>query len=157
MCVQKHAPTHSLVVIPTWSDMQSNDHWDHCSYHTSWIDIAMSLNRTYINLRHNDYPVIYLLCVAHQHVGLAFKASSNPNSLYESETLSSKSARNSGKSYNPLYVNNSTAFVATRRSNWVILLHFQIDTSCIWFYQFSKASSESEDVELELCQPNFCQ
>ena len=41
MCGQKNVPIHPLVMKPIWSNMHSNDHWDHFSHHISQLDSAL--------------------------------------------------------------------------------------------------------------------
>jgi hypothetical protein len=95
------------------------------------------------------------LCVPHHLAGVSFKASSISNNLYCVGTLASNSNKKDSKGFRPLKVGKLLTVVPIQRTSLVNLAHLLVDTSYIFFFQFSSASSESDEHALSLCQLRF--
>jgi hypothetical protein len=99
--------------------------------------------------------VILLLCVPHHLVGVAFRASSIAKNLCCVGTLASKSDRKASKGFRPSNVGKLLTVVPIQRTSLVNLAHLLVDTSYIWFFQFSSASYESDEHALSLLHLRF--
>jgi hypothetical protein len=106
---------------------------------------ACAENHVVIKVRHCAQSVILLLCVPHHLAGVAFRASSIANNLCCVGTFSSKSDRKASKGFIPSKVGKLLTVVPIQRTSLVNLAHLLVDTSYIWFCQFSSASSESDE------------
>jgi hypothetical protein len=99
--------------------------------------------------------VVFLLCIPHHLVGVAFMASSISNNIYCVGTLVSKYDRKDSKGFRPSNVGKVLTVVSIQQTSLVNLAHLLVDTSYIWFYQFSNTSSESDEHALSLRQLIF--
>ena len=94
--------------------------------------------------------MIVCLCVPHHLFGVVFRASSIANNLYFIDTLASKLEKKVSKGVKPSNVGKLLTVVLIQRTSLVSLAHLLVDTSYILFYQFSSASSESDEHVLSL-------
>jgi hypothetical protein len=99
--------------------------------------------------------MIFILYIPHHLAGVVFRASSIVNNLYCVGTLVSKSDRKVSKGFRPSNVGKVLTIVSIQRTSLVNLAHLLVDTSYIWFFQFSNASSESDEHALSLHQLRF--
>jgi hypothetical protein len=76
---------------------------------------------------------------------VALKASSIANNLCCVRTLSSKSDRKDSNGFRPSNVGKLLTIVLIYQTSLVNLAHILVDTSYIWFYQLSSASSEFDE------------
>jgi hypothetical protein len=120
------------------------------SQHTSYAE-----NRVVIKVQHWVQYVILLLCVPHHLVGVAFRPSSISNNLCFIGTLVSKSDRKAYKGFRPSNVGKLLTVVLIQQNYLVNLAHIMVDTSYIWFCQFSSASSKFDEHALSLHQLRF--
>jgi hypothetical protein len=95
------------------------------------------------------------LCVPHHLDGVALKASSIAKNHCCIGTLSSKSDKKVSKGFRPSKVGKLLTVVPIQRTSLVNLAHLLIYTSYILLYQFSSASSESDEHALSLRQIRF--
>jgi hypothetical protein len=112
-------------------------------------------NRVVIKVRHSVQSVILLLCVPYHLSGVAFMTSSIANNLCCVGTLVSNSDKKFSKGFSPSNVGRVLTIVPIQRTSLVSLAHILVDTSYIWFCQFSSASSESDEHVLSLLQLRF--
>jgi hypothetical protein len=112
-------------------------------------------NRVVIKVRHYVQSVILLLCVPHHLVGVSFRVSSIANNLCCVGTLISKSERKASRRFRPSKVGKLLIVVPIQQTSLVSRAHLLVDTSYIWFFQFSSASSESDEHALSLRQLRF--
>jgi hypothetical protein len=96
-----------------------------------------------------------VLCVPHHLAGVSFKASSISKKCFCVGTLSSKSNKKVSNGFRPSKVGKLLIVVPIHCTSLVNLAHLLIDTSYILFYQFSSASSESDEHALSLRQLRF--
>jgi hypothetical protein len=92
------------------------------------------------------------LCVPHHLAGVAFKASSISINLYCVGTLSSNFDKKVSKGYRPSKVGKLLTIVQIQGTYLVNLAHILVENSYILFYQFSSASSKSDEHALSLHQ-----
>jgi hypothetical protein len=112
-------------------------------------------NYAVIKVQHCVQSVILLLCVPHHIAGVAFRASSIANSLHCAGTIVSKSIKKDSKGFRPSKVGKLLVVVPIQRNSLVSRAHLLVDTSYIWFCQFSGASFESDEHTLSLHQLRF--
>jgi hypothetical protein len=117
--------------------------------------ITCTENRTVIKLRHCVQSVMFLLCVPHHLDDVAFMASSIANNLCCVGTLVSNSDNNFSKDFSTSNVGKILTVVPIQRTSLVSLAHLLVETSYIWFCQFSSASSESDEHVLSLFHLRF--
>jgi hypothetical protein len=86
---------------------------------------------------------------------VAFRASSIANILCCVGTFASKYDRKDCKGFRPLKVGKLLTVVSIQQNSLVNLAHLLVDTSYIWFYQFSSASFESNEHALSLFHLRF--
>jgi hypothetical protein len=108
-----------------------------------------------IKVRHCTQSVILFLWVPHHLVGVAFRASFIANNLCCVGTLASKYNRKSSKGFRPSNVGKLLTVVPIQLTSLINRAHLLVDTSYIWFCQFSSASSESDEHTLSLRQLKF--
>jgi hypothetical protein len=123
-------------------------------YFTSQLPTCAN-NQAVIKVRHCVQSVIFLLCVPHHLAGVAFKASSIANILCCVGTLVSKFERKASRGFRPSKVGKLFIVVPMQQNYLVSRAHLLIDTSYIWFCQFSSASSQSDEHALSLRQLKF--
>jgi hypothetical protein len=116
---------------------------------------ACAENHTVIKVRHWVQSVILLLCVPRHLASVAFRVSSISNNLCCISKIVSKYDRKSSKGFRPSNVGKLLTVVPIQQTSLVNLAHIMVDTSYIWFYQFTNASSESDEHTLSLCQLRF--
>jgi hypothetical protein len=75
--------------------------------------------------------MMFLLCVPHYLVGVAFRASSMANSLCCIGTVVSKSDRKDSKGFKPSNVGKLLNVVPIQRTSLVNIAHLLVDTSYI--------------------------
>jgi hypothetical protein len=112
-------------------------------------------NRVVIKVQHCFQSIIFLVCVPHHLLGVDFMASSISNSLCCLGTLVLNSDKKLSREFSPSNVGRLLTIVSIQRTSLVSLAHLLVDTSYIWFYQFSSASSESDEHALSLHQLKF--
>jgi hypothetical protein len=95
---------------------------------------------------------MFPLCVPHHLAGVAFMASSIANNLFCVGTLVSKSDKKFSKGFSPSNVGKLLTVVSIQRTYLVSLAHLLVETSYIWFCQFSSTSSKSDEHVLLLRQ-----
>jgi hypothetical protein len=123
-------------------------------YLTSQLYVCAE-NHTVINVRHCIHFVILLLCIPHHLAGVDFRASSIARNLCGVGTLDPNSDRKASKGFKPSNVGKLLTIVPIQQTSLVNLAHLLVDTSYIWFCQFSSASSESDEHVLSLRQLRF--
>jgi hypothetical protein len=112
-------------------------------------------NRTVMRVRHCTHFVMLFLCIPHHLSGVAFKASSIANKHCCIGTLSSKSDKKVSNGFRPSKVSKLLTIVSIQCTSPVNLLHLLADNSYFFFFQFSSASSESDEHALSLHQLIF--
>jgi hypothetical protein len=108
-----------------------------------------------MRVRHCTHYVMLFLCVPHHLSGVAFKASSIANNHCCIGTLSSKYDKNVSKGFRPSKEGKLLTVVLIHHTSLVNLAHILVDASYILFFQFSSASSESDEHALSLFQLKF--
>jgi hypothetical protein len=102
-------------------------------------------NHVVIKVWHCIQSVIFLLCVPHHLSGVSFRASSIANNLFCDGTIVSKSTKKDSKGFIPSKVGKLLVVVPIQQTSLASRAHILVDTSYIWFYQFSSASSRSDE------------
>jgi hypothetical protein len=116
---------------------------------------SWSENRIVNKVRHCTHSAMFFLCVPHHLAGVAFKASYSANILCCTGTSLSNSTRNFSKLIKASNVGILLTYVPIQRTTLVNLAHLRVETSYIMFYQFSNASSKSDEHALSLHQLRF--
>jgi len=105
-----------------------------------------------MSLMHCSQSLILFMCVAHHIAGVAFKMTSNDNSLYYLGTCNSNAIINIFFSVSPSYLGGSYSYVPIQCKYWFIQEHLLVNTSCILYYQFSRQAFDFDVHELKLLQ-----
>ena len=114
-----------------------------------------SPNMISFSLLHYGHSEIDCLCVPHHLAGVSFNTWSKAYNRCDYVSFSSNYSKKDARLGNPSYVGSTLASAPTLRTILVILAHLRMETSCNLFYQFSRASSESDVHEITLCQLSF--
>ena len=88
-------------------------------------------------------------------MGVAFSTYSKADNRSDSMTFYSKYSKKDARLGNPSYVGIVISLAPTLQTTLVILAHLRMETSSTLFFQFSKASPESDMHELTLRQLRF--